>query len=229
MSVTIAQELSSPTRVRMQNLALGAAHSASGRTRTNHLGQSVNLANRSRVKYARTVTIVYESDRDPGSHSDAARIALLREMRKLYDFSVEALHGIFNSFVSVVRQGQSLIGPKTFRLLMARHGMRDTVIQQRLFQEFADQRLPERLDFRALIRVFCLLADDPLEAKLELLIDVYDLDLSGALSTSELLFILKGDDKSRESEDAVELLWAQMKVFLTKSSGSDDYWCATAT
>ena len=142
------------------------------RARTNHLGVSINASGRSRIKYARTVTIVYESEQRE-AHSEAQRMALLREIGKLYDFSIEALHGIFKSFLAVARPGQSLIGPKTFRLVLARHNVRDAVIQQRLFFEFSDVRNPEKLEFRGFLRVLSRLADEPIEAKLELLFEVH--------------------------------------------------------
>lgn len=137
---------------------------AMGQARTNHLGVSISATGRSRIKYARSVTILFESNR-ADSYTEASRLALLREIRKLHTFSVPTLLSIFRSFARASRPGQTLIGPRTFRLIMLRNGILDTVIHERLFLEFADKKFPDRLDFRAFLRVLCLLADDPLEVR----------------------------------------------------------------
>lgn len=139
--------------------------------RTNHLGMNTHSSRRSRIKYACSLTIVYDSEQIE-SQSEANRMALLRETRKFYDISIEALHGMFTSFSGVIRQGRSLIGPKTFRIVLGRHGLRDAVIQHRLFVEFSDLRNPDKLDFRRFLRELSRLADEPIEAKLAFLFDV---------------------------------------------------------
>ena len=110
-------------------------------------------------RYARSITIVYESEASENVKTNE-RLRLMREVCKTYDFGLGALFDLFLLFLHAVRPGQGLVGPKTFRAVLARHGVNDTVLQQRLFAEFDDPKIVERLDFRNFLREFCVLEEE---------------------------------------------------------------------
>ena len=156
----------------------------------NHAAHHALLSAHSPRRYARSITIVYESERSNNIKSNE-RLRLMTEVRKTYDFGLGALYDLFLLFLHAVRPGQGLVGPKTFRAVLARHGVKDTVLQQRLFGEFADPKVTERLDFRNFVREFAVIEEDArLEDKIDLLFDVYDLDQSDSISMSELMHIV---------------------------------------
>eukprot|EP00966_Prymnesium_polylepis_P223853 5179191-Prymnesium_polylepis.1 len=83
------------------------------KTRTNHLGVGINHSGKSRIKHARSITIIYESE-PPEESSAYQREHLLREARKTFNLHTRALRSIFRSTIAALQQGQTMVGPRTF-------------------------------------------------------------------------------------------------------------------
>ena len=127
---TDALGLSRPKKYEQSSTAAEEKATSSPHKRVNHLGVSVRNSGKPRVKYSRTLTILYERERST-EKSEEQRMKLMREVRTCHDFSLAALHELFKLFMGATRPSQSLVGPRTFRMVLFGHGVRDTVLSQR--------------------------------------------------------------------------------------------------
>jgi len=200
------------------------------RARTDHLGMPVSTNGRARVKYARSITIVYERETVQQANQQHQ---LRREVKKMYDISLKALEQLLKLFQNSVRAGQSLVGPRTFKAVLLRHGIRDVVLQDRLFDASAEAGSEPKVDYRCFLRDFCVLDDAPIEQKLSLLFDVFDLDRSGSISIAELKQITASarpgglqSALSGSLDEAVEVVWGKIQACRMSELQNSEYWMA---
>ena len=67
------------------------------------------------------------------------------------------------------------------------NGLKDVILIQRLFDGFRETSAPERrIDFRQFVRALATMSREPIEARVDMLFDVWDADDSGTLVYQEL-------------------------------------------
>ena len=146
---------------------------------------------------------------------------LLQDTRKVIDCSPASLRRLYDIFASSLgaNSDQILIGPRTFRLALANHGVRDVILMQRLYGEFCNSSDSEKLDFRAFVGTLCSVSEASIEDKLDLLFDVWDVDESGSLTHHELAPIIIGMIPKHE----VQMMTGQLtKVWNAIRTGKDE-------
>lgn len=171
--------------------------------RTDHLGLSVK-ASHSRYKYARTFTCSFDHRKTNHASTDDLHYSLTRDARKVADLSIPALTQMFALFSDTLEQGMTLVGPKTFRLVLGRCGIQDEVLNNRLFQGFAEEHNGERVDFRDFMRALVRASTARATEKLALLFRVYDIDRSGSLSLPELTLMIRGSSRTARADEQRE-------------------------
>jgi hypothetical protein len=188
-------------------------------TRIDHLGIPFRVTKKQKFKYSRTFTIMYDSQKEQ-SLIDEKLYRVLQDARKLMDSSLSGLRQLHNLFLeSVPNVEQSLLGQSAFRLVLIKHGVRDAIIMQRLFDEFSilDTLGTERIDFRLFLRMLCSVNQEPLEEKLALLFEVWDVDQGGSLSYSELQPIIVDGVRTHELQmvnDHFNRVWTEIRTSL---------------
>jgi len=121
--------------------------------RTNHLGQPTqsSQSSSSKIKYARSYTIMFQKDK--GQKENEALLSkwqLVQQAQKAIDISIEGLCKLHESFEQIARDEQKgTVGPRQFWMVMSSLGMRDPVLVQRMFTEFMED--VGRLDYRDFI------------------------------------------------------------------------------
>ena len=121
--------------------------------RTNHLGQPTqsSQSSGSKIKYARSYTIMFQKDK--GQKENEALLSkwqLVQQAQKAIDISIEGLCKLHESFEQIARDEQKgTVGPRQFWMVMSSLGMRDPVLVQRMFTEFMED--VGRLDYRDFI------------------------------------------------------------------------------
>ena len=90
-----------------------------------------------------------------------------------------------------------LVGPRTFRAILAKHGITDSILVRRLFVGFCG--CGPKIDYRDFLRTFCsVLKETSVSEKLGLIVPLYDTEGDkhthgkgdGLISLAELLMIV---------------------------------------
>lgn len=160
--------------------------------RLDHLGKPKE-PKASRVKYLRSgLSLAYDFKGSSKKHQASLLYSLMTDARKSADLSLPRLYRMHSLFERGVHDpGVTLVGPRAFRLCMRQMGIHDEVLTDRLFGTFSEHYARRRLDFRDFMRAcICMNAKAPIEERLDLLFDVYDVDGSGTLSLLELTSII---------------------------------------
>ena len=166
--------------------------------RVNHLGVRVHPNGVSRTRQARSLTIVYGMQASDRSGPES-KYALMREAGKVVDFSTAALADMCLNFKAITKPEQVFVRRRTFHQVLEAHGMHDEVQRDRFFDEWADKLDPMTLDYRSFLRFLACATDEPIQHRLDLLFDVYDINSSGLLSLAELTQIVTDGRSPAES------------------------------
>ena len=111
---------------------------------------------------------------------------MLKDTKKVMDTSLDGLRQLYKFFLESVKStDNSHVGPSTFRQVLSRHGIRDTILMGRLYKDFCE--LPDRINYREFIRILCSVNDEPIEERVGMLFEVWDVDHNGSLTHSELV------------------------------------------
>lgn len=122
--------------------------------RLNHLGQILDTK-RNKFRYARSFTILS----DPrGERRAGSMWSLVSDTRKAVDCSMPRLRVALQLFSDALETGQTLIGPRAFKLALNQLGLRDNVLIDRLFGSFAEPHGGVRVDYREFLREFACVA-----------------------------------------------------------------------
>ena len=146
---------------------------------------------------------------------------LLQDTRKVIDCSADSLRRLYSIFARSIgaNSDQILVGPRTFRLALANHGVRDVILMQRLYGEFCSPFNSDKIDFRAFVGTLCSVSEASIEDKLDLLFDVWDVDESGSLTFHELSPIIIGMIPTHE----VDMMASQLsKVWNAIRTGKEE-------
>ena len=173
------------------------------------------------------------------------RRRLLKAASIVADLSCAGLKRLNAIFVNALNVQQWLVGPKTFRLALAQHGIRDQVMQHRLFSELMlEPRLGEnskvpKLDYRDFVCLLAIVAAEPVEAKLEVIFDIFDnaeqlLDgqRSDGLTVPEMMHAIMLEQAKEDRmliQSALELILGEIRNAKAVANGeADDYWMTPA-
>lgn len=144
---------------------------------------------------------------------DEKQWQLLKDAKKVMDMSLAGLRRLYLLFFEAVKSPeQSLVGPSTFRMVVQRYGIRDTVLLKRLFCEWCEDT--DRINYRDFMRVLISVNTEPMEDRLGLLFEIWDLDQSLSLSYSEMSGIMCSGVPAIELEQVTEQfnrVWADMR------------------
>ena len=147
--------------------AAGSSLTSARSIRTDHLGFPLRTHTRPKLKYARTYTIMYDAGKDQDGYEEK-EWTLLKDAKNVMDTSLSGLTSLYTTFCAAVPNSeQSQVGPRTFRLVLAKHGVRDFILMSRLFNLFCE--LPDRLDYRKFVKALCSVNDEPVEDRIGLL------------------------------------------------------------
>ena len=142
-----------------------------------------------RHKYVRTLTIVTQVRR--ASDEAWRRWQLIRDAKNTADLSADGLMKLSELFRTAVKPEH--VGPRTFRLVLQRHGIRDAVLQTRLFGELGLQDDTGRIDSRDFVCLLALFSSEPVDSKLRLIFDSYRYEGRESLAMTELAHIAQLD------------------------------------
>lgn len=192
--------------------------------RTDHLGLPLRGMNRQRYKYARTYTIMYDAEKEKDIIIEK-QYKLLLDAKKVLDMSIKGLRRLFRIFYhSVNNTEQSLVGQRHFRLALVKHGVRDVILMSRLFTEFCSPVDKLKIDYRQFIRILSSVSEEPVESKLGLLFEVWDVDQSGTLSYGELSPIILLGIPAGEMEalmDNFNRAWTEIRNNLSTEGNAE--------
>ena len=210
-----------------EELAQPAAFSQVGKNvKLDHLGVPIKARSANKFRYARTYTILYGSQKAKSIVAEK-QWQLLQDARKVMDCSLAGLRNLFIIFSDAAKaQDESMVGPRTFKLALEKHNVRDGVMTRRLFTEFASKEQPNRIDFRNLLRVLATVNEEKIEDKLDLLFDVWDVDNSRTLSFNELspnVFADLSTDEMAGAADQLNKTWKEIKDSLSDADGGDSW------
>ncbi len=192
------------------------------RPTVDHLGLPLSTSNKQKFKYARTYTIMYDQEKERDLKEEKQWV-LLKDTKKVMDMSMGGLARLFALFQQVARGAeQSMIGPRTFSGVLRQNGIRDPVHIDRLFKNFGEE--PDKIDYREFMRTLCSVNEEPVEDRLHLLFDVWDVDNSGSLSYSELGQIMVNGVPTNELDKVTETfnrVWSEIR---SQSHESEENW-----
>ena len=201
------------------------------KTRVNHLGVPLHSGSLKKYyKYQRTATLVYGGGtREITERESAMRVwRLLMDTKPVIDQTLVGLRRLFDIFVDAeATPGHSLFGPRAFRLALERYGVRDTVLVRRLFDEFCEKEdeeedTPRLIEVRQFLRILISVNKEPIEDRLSLLYDLWDVDNSLTLSHKELLTHVVYDlpvYKKDIAFNAFNRVWQQVRGFAQEQDG----------
>jgi hypothetical protein len=128
---------------------------------------------------------------------------LLKDATKVMHLTLDRLSTLFQAFfIAVAHAEQSMVGPQLFRHVLAKNGCRDVVLRSRLFEEFCE--MEDRIDYRVFLTILCSVSKTPIEERLGLLFDIWDIDRSDSLSHSELAQVILTGVPTSEMEAVTE-------------------------
>lgn len=191
-----------------------------------HLGIPMKARTTNKFRYARTYTILYGTQKQRSIAAEK-QYALLQDTRKVMDCSLAGLRRLFAIFNDASKSlEESMVGPREFRLALERHGLRDLVMVKRLFTDFYTEESPRRLDYRNFLRVIATVNEEPIEDKIALLFDVWDVDASKTLTHNELAPNVFADLATNEMASMAEQfskVWNEIRNNLSED-GDGDHW-----
>ena len=207
-----------------------------------HLGRAIGPSQRVKSKTGlRTLTLLYDrADKD--SAEEEVVWKLLLEARRVLDASIRGLWRLYNILRDAARSPEhSLLGEQTFRLAMLKFGARDPILISRLFDSFCEATPPglddelarlrtRRIDFRHFLRVLASVNEDPVEKRLELLLEVWDADASGTLTYAEIAAHASASFEAKHRNHAMATFqeaWKQVKQFSLDTKNEKNPTCAT--
>ena len=170
--------------------------------RLDHLGKPSAQKNRQRYKYGRTYTTVYDQ-RGAALKRENLHWLLVRDARKMGHFTMPSLVKMLPAFAEAVESGNTTLGFSSFQAVLRQFGTTDTILVQRLFEGFSDA--DGRVDYREFLRAFLLASSAPVEEKLSLACEMYDLEHTGNLSRAVLFLILAKCDQGGEVNPSLDL------------------------
>lgn len=100
--------------------------------RTNHLGLPKDGQGRSKVRYFRSYTILYDKGKEYDDKGEG-RLQLMGELGKTASLNLEGVKTLADAFVSMCPPGRSLVTASQFTHVMKKHNVCDRVMQKRLF------------------------------------------------------------------------------------------------
>ena len=195
-------------------------------SKLDHLGLPLSSSNNQKFKYARTCTIIFDQEKARDLKEEKQWV-LLKDTKVVMDMSTAGLKRLFSLFKEASRGmgvGDSMIGPRAFSLALRQMGLRDPVHIDRLFKNFNHPNQPEKIDFREYMRTLCSVNEEPIEDRLRLLFDVWDVDHSGSLSYSELgIIIVTGVDSGDLDTvtEAFNRVWSEIR---SQSQNKEEDW-----
>ena len=195
-------------------------------SKLDHLGLPLSSSNNQKFKYARTCTIIFDQEKARDLKEEKQWV-LLKDSKVVMDMSMAGLKRLFSLFKEATRGmgvGESMIGPRAFSLALRQMGLRDPVHIDRLFKNFSHPNQPEKIDFREFMRTLCSVNEEPIEDRLRLLFDVWDVDHSGSLSYSELgIIIVTGVDSGDLDTvtEAFNRVWSEIR---SQSQNKEEDW-----
>lgn len=179
---------------------------------TDHLGLPLHDKFLQKFKYSRTYTVMYDQKKARDIKSERQWV-MLKDTKVVMDFTMAGLTRLFELFNKTSRNAEiGLIGPRTFFNVMRQHGIRDPILINRLFKEFSEE--PDRINYRDFMGVLCSVNEEPIEDRLGLLFDVWDVDRSNSLSYSELGSIMVQGVQSNELAQVTETfnkVWSEIR------------------
>ena len=143
---------------------------------------------------------------------------LLKDAVRSIDVSIEGLRRLFLILQHAAPSREnSLIGPHAFKMALMSNGLKDVILIQRLFDGFRETSAPERrIDFRQFVRALATMSREPIEARVDMLFDVWDADDSGTLVYQELATHAVHDEPVHKMDSALQAftsIWSQIKNF----------------
>lgn len=201
---------------------------ALSRIRTNHLGVPIKASTNRKVKYQHTLTVVFDAGTVASlERDDESRVwRLLQDTRTMIDGTVRGLRRLFEICKEAApATEQSLLTERAFKFaLTTMYGARDTVLIQRLFEEFSEEEeddMPPRIDLRHFVRQFVSINREPIETRLELLFEIWDLDDSSTLKFAELADHVVHDLPVYKRDRAIETfsrVWTHIRGFAIREN-----------
>jgi len=196
--------------------------------RTNHLGVPHKVA-KPKIRYQSTFTVVWDSGTtESHKRDDDVRIwRLLQDTRAVIDGSVRGVRRLFDMLKGVAPSFEgALLTNSAFKLGMIMNGVKDEVLVQRLFDEFAEGEdeeagTPQRIDLRHFVRQFVSINREPLEERLDLLFDIWDLDDNGSLKFAELAEHVVHDLPVYKRDRAIATftrVWTHLRNFASREN-----------
>jgi len=145
-------------------------------SKLNHLGLPENGRFNQRFKYAKTMTMVFDK-RDRHDEKATKHWQLVEDASRQCDFSMEMLHQLLSAFRGSLEPGTTLVGPRTFRMVLSKFGISDAILVRRLFVAFAG--CGTKVDYRDFLRTFTSIAKVDVDEKAALLVPLYDVKGQG--------------------------------------------------
>lgn len=177
--------MSSPSVLSAANASLRRSNSS---VKLDHLGKAV-IDTKHRHKFLPSTTMIY--NHSSSRHSDIAEVhwTLVSDARSATDLSLPICSHMADLFRNASDDGEGVttVSPKAFHTVLRDAGLVDPVQVQCIFDGFAEHLGGAKIDYRELLRAFITATSDPIEERLSLLFDVYDLDGQGFLSLAELI------------------------------------------
>ena len=127
-------------------------------SRVNHLGVRKSDHGQ-RHKFVKTMTISFDK-KDLGLQKVDKHWQLIEDAARQSDFSIPQLKEMLKAFNLQKEAGSTLVGPHTFRLVLAKFGIKDAILVRRLFEGFCG--CGTKVDYRDLLCV----ASTPLDPSL---------------------------------------------------------------
>jgi len=180
-----------PTRQSGAEIALAdrlEAEAAYPPSRLNHLGLPKEGRFGQRYKYAKTFTMISGVDKKKQDQHKAHTFwQLIEDVSRAVDMSMPRLHAMLKAFKAAQEVGATLVGPRTFRAVLAQFNITDAILVRRMFIGFCG--CSTKVDYRDLLRTFVSVADVPVEAKVELVVPLFDVE-GGGVDLSEFTMMV---------------------------------------
>ena len=208
-------------------MAMSGSSSNLVKARTlDHLGRPHKSISRIKLKNGlRTYSLLYDVGDEEVKHEDRVW-KLLVETRTVLDLSIGGLQTLYDTFREVPSESRQFLDETSFSLALsrfgARHGAVDPIIVKRLFGEFSapvEEDNPagrKQLNFRELLMTFVQVCEDPVIARLELMLDVWDADDDGVFTYAEFAGHVTTGLSSNQRHYAIarfKVAWGRIKEF----------------
>ena len=225
--ITLAVSRDDGTRGDVEGKANEAKRPASAalrpsRVSLDHLGQPLRSVGQPKFRYARTYTVLYDTQKQDTIRAEK-QWRLLKDAMVLLPRKIDGLETLFHLFQSAAPSAEhSYVSWSGFESVLEEVGVHDPILTKRLFDEFCDESdnedpsAPPRIDFRHFMHIVTTMVSQPVEARVSLLFDVWDADMSGTLSHSELVHHFTHGLPVHKIQGAIEAfnqVWTQIRAF----------------